>query len=102
MHQCFVSGQQLEVETHLRRPVIAMRCSTFTTHMTVDCSLVADTNPKLEGNMRDYATIEQFLQTGPFGSQLHKRDYPEDGIGVVNPYSPFSIHGFLLSLKVAA
>ena len=97
-----MSGQRLEGETHLQHPVIAKRCSTFTTHMTVDCSLVPDANPKLEGNMRDYATVEQFLQTGPFGSQLHKRDYPEDGIGVVNPDSPFSIHGFLLSLKVAA
>jgi hypothetical protein len=45
---------------------------------------------------------DRFLQTGPFGSQLYKCDNPEDGIGVVNPYSPFSIHGFLLSLKVAA
>jgi type I restriction enzyme S subunit len=26
-----------------------------------------------------------FIQTGPFGSQLHKHDYQEDGIGVVNP-----------------
>ena len=26
-----------------------------------------------------------FLQTGPFGSQLHKHDYLKDGIGVVNP-----------------
>jgi type I restriction enzyme S subunit len=26
-----------------------------------------------------------FLQTGPFGSQLHKHDYVEAGIGVVNP-----------------
>lgn len=26
-----------------------------------------------------------FLQTGPFGSQLHKHDYLTDGIGVVNP-----------------
>jgi type I restriction enzyme S subunit len=26
-----------------------------------------------------------FLQTGPFGSQLHKHDYQEDGLGVVNP-----------------
>jgi type I restriction enzyme S subunit len=26
-----------------------------------------------------------FLQTGPFGSQLHKHDYVEDGIGIVNP-----------------
>jgi type I restriction enzyme S subunit len=26
-----------------------------------------------------------FLQTGPFGSQLHKHDYLADGIGVVNP-----------------
>lgn len=26
-----------------------------------------------------------FLQTGPFGSQLHKYDYQEDGVGVVNP-----------------
>jgi len=26
-----------------------------------------------------------FLQTGPFGSQLHKHDYQEEGIGVVNP-----------------
>jgi hypothetical protein len=42
-----------------------------------------DANPKLGGNMRGYATVEQFLQAGPFGSQLHKCDYPEDGIGVV-------------------
>ena len=26
-----------------------------------------------------------FLQTGPFGSQLHKHDYLTDGVGVVNP-----------------
>lgn len=26
-----------------------------------------------------------FLQTGPFGSQLHKHDYLEEGVGVVNP-----------------
>ncbi|HYE36310.1 restriction endonuclease subunit S [Methylocaldum sp.] len=26
-----------------------------------------------------------FLQTGPFGSQLHKQDYQPDGIGVINP-----------------
>ena len=26
-----------------------------------------------------------FLQTGPFGSQLHKHDYLSEGIGVVNP-----------------
>jgi type I restriction enzyme S subunit len=26
-----------------------------------------------------------FLQTGPFGSQLHKHDYLAEGIGVVNP-----------------
>jgi type I restriction enzyme S subunit len=26
-----------------------------------------------------------FIQTGPFGSQLHKHDYQENGIGVVNP-----------------
>jgi type I restriction enzyme, S subunit len=26
-----------------------------------------------------------FLQTGPFGSQLHKNDYLSQGIGVVNP-----------------
>lgn len=26
-----------------------------------------------------------FLQTGPFGSQLHKHDYKEEGVGVVNP-----------------
>lgn len=26
-----------------------------------------------------------FLQTGPFGSQLHKHDYMEQGVGVVNP-----------------
>ncbi len=26
-----------------------------------------------------------FLQTGPFGSQLHKRDYLTDGVGVANP-----------------
>jgi type I restriction enzyme S subunit len=26
-----------------------------------------------------------FLQTGPFGSQLHKHDYMSEGIGVVNP-----------------
>ena len=26
-----------------------------------------------------------FLQTGPFGSQLHKHDYLEKGVGVVNP-----------------
>jgi type I restriction enzyme S subunit len=26
-----------------------------------------------------------FIQTGPFGSQLHKRDYQETGIGTVNP-----------------
>jgi len=26
-----------------------------------------------------------FLQTGPFGSQLHKHDYQAEGIGVVNP-----------------
>ena len=26
-----------------------------------------------------------FLQTGPFGSQLHKHDYLPEGIGVVNP-----------------
>jgi type I restriction enzyme, S subunit len=26
-----------------------------------------------------------FLQTGPFGSQLHKHDYTDEGIGVVNP-----------------
>lgn len=25
------------------------------------------------------------LQTGPFGSQLHKHDYLEEGIGIVNP-----------------
>ena len=25
------------------------------------------------------------LQTGPFGSQLHKRDYQENGVAVVNP-----------------
>ena len=29
-----------------------------------------------------------FLQTGPFGSQLHKHDYQEEGVGVVNP-TPF-------------
>ncbi len=28
---------------------------------------------------------EGFLQTGPFGSQLHKHDYVSEGIGVVNP-----------------
>ena len=26
-----------------------------------------------------------FLQTGPFGSQLHKHDYLTEGVGVVNP-----------------
>ncbi|MDD5036171.1 MAG: restriction endonuclease subunit S [Methylococcaceae bacterium] len=26
-----------------------------------------------------------FLQTGPFGSQLHKHDYLSEGVGVVNP-----------------
>jgi type I restriction enzyme, S subunit len=26
-----------------------------------------------------------FLQTGPFGSQLHKHDYLDEGVGVVNP-----------------
>jgi type I restriction enzyme S subunit len=26
-----------------------------------------------------------FLQTGPFGSQLHKDEYIEEGVGVVNP-----------------
>lgn len=26
-----------------------------------------------------------FLQTGPFGSQLHKHDYLAEGVGVVNP-----------------
>jgi type I restriction enzyme, S subunit len=26
-----------------------------------------------------------FLQTGPFGSQLHKHDYQDEGVGVVNP-----------------
>jgi type I restriction enzyme S subunit len=26
-----------------------------------------------------------FIQTGPFGSQLHKRDYQKTGVGTVNP-----------------
>jgi type I restriction enzyme S subunit len=26
-----------------------------------------------------------FIQTGPFGSQLHKKDYLPEGVGVVNP-----------------
>jgi len=26
-----------------------------------------------------------FIQTGPFGSQLHKHEYQQNGIGVVNP-----------------
>src|SRR5438309_1165686 len=26
-----------------------------------------------------------FIQTGPYGTQLHKRDYQDGGIGVVNP-----------------